>query len=258
MSVPANFVFSRRFVPLFITQFLGAFNDNLFKTSLFVMISFHGLGQNTILPPSQMLNLGALLFVLPYFLFSAVAGQLATRFNKARLAQLTKIIEVLVMSVAAYGFYIKSAPLLLLCLFMMGTQSTLFGPIKYAILPEYLTNKELLMGNGLIESGTFLAILFGQILGAIIVGNNASILMVAVIMVAIWGLLSSIFMPSVQEQDSSLKIQMNWVQATKTLMSDVFQQKELMTAILGISWFWFIGAVYTTQLSIFCTAKFVC
>ena len=119
MSLKDNIDFapSRRFAPLFGTQFLGAFNDNLFKTALFVMISFYGLGSNDILPPSQMLNLGALLFILPYFLFSAVSGQLSSKFDKARLARVVKLLEIMVMLTAAVGFYIQSAPLLLFCLF---------------------------------------------------------------------------------------------------------------------------------------------
>lgn len=149
---------SRRFGPLFATQFLGAFNDNVFKTALFVMIGFYGLGQNGVLPAGQMLNLGALLFILPYFLFSALSGQLGNKFDKAVLARWVKVLEIIIMAVAAYGFYIRSAPLLLLCLFCMGAQSTLFGPLKYAILPDYLDDNELMMGNSLIESGTFVAI----------------------------------------------------------------------------------------------------
>ena len=124
------FATSRRFAPLFGTQFLGALNDNSFKTTLFVLISFYGLGKNDTIPSEQMLNVGALLFILPYFLFSSFSGQLATRYNKARLAQATKVLEVAVMAVAGFGFYIQSAPLLLLCLFVMGTQSTLFGPVR--------------------------------------------------------------------------------------------------------------------------------
>ena len=116
-----NFPTSRRFAPLFGTQFLGAFNDNVFKTALFVMISFYGLGKNDVLPASQMLNLGALLFILPYFLFSALSGQLSNKFDKAKLARVIKLLEIVVMSVAAFGFYIQSAPLLLFCLFCMRT-----------------------------------------------------------------------------------------------------------------------------------------
>ena len=123
-----NFATSRRFAPLFGTQFLGAFNDNLFKTALFVVISFYGLGQNEWLPANQILNLGALLFILPYFLFSAISGELSTKYDKAKLARVIKALEVLIMLGAAYGFYIQSAPLLFVCLFLMGAQTTLFGP----------------------------------------------------------------------------------------------------------------------------------
>lgn len=246
-----TFATKRRFAPLFGTQFLGAFNDNLFKTTLFVLISFYGLGQNSILPPNQMLNLGALLFVLPYFLFSALSGQLATRFNKARLAQIVKAFEIAIMALAGFGFYNHSAIILLVCLFLMGTHSTLFGPIKYAILPEYLDNQELVMGNGLIESGTFLAILFGQILGTAVASSSPVVVTSLGIGIALLGLLSSLFMPSVAPQNTAIRIETNIMRSTKNLMHHIWQQKELFTAIIGISWFWFIGSVYTTQLPTF-------
>lgn len=245
------FAKTRRFAPLFGTQFLGAFNDNLFKTTLFVLISFYGLGKNPLLPPSQMLNVGALLFVLPYFLFSAVAGQLATRFNKARLAQVSKIMEIVVMVAAGWGFMIGSAWILLACLFVMGTQSTLFGPVKYAVLPEYLDEKELVMGNGLIESGTFIAILCGQIIGTVIAGLGTGILAATVVGVAVAGLMCSLFMPSVVPHDPKLQIDFRCWKSTRLLLQDTFAHNELATAIIGISWFWFVGAIYTTQLPMF-------
>lgn len=245
------FAKSRRFAPLFGTQFLGAFNDNLFKTALFVMISYYSLGANSVLPASQMLNLGALLFILPYFLFSSISGQLSTRYDKAKFARFVKILEIIIMAVAAYGFYIQSAPLLLACLFCMGTQSTLFGPLKYAILPDYLEQKELMMGNSLIESGTFLAILLGQILGTLVAGMPFWVVSSLVVLMAIGGTLTSFFMPYVPAKNSQQKIEANIVRSTQTLLKDTFAQRELYTAIIGISWFWLIGAVYTTQLPIF-------
>ncbi len=248
MSSDFEFARSRRFAPLFGTQFLGAFNDNLFKTTLFVLISFQGLGQETQISSVQLLNLGALLFVLPFFLFSALSGQLATRYNKARLAQATKLLEVLIMAAAAYGFAVRSAPLLLLCLFMMGAQSALFGPVKYAVLPEYLRAKELLMGNGLIESGTFLAILLGQIIGTAIAGMSSWLLAVMVLCVAVAGLLCSLGMPSVAARNRQLRMDWHIVRSTKELLFQAAAERELFTAIIGISWFWFVGAVYTTQL----------
>lgn len=246
-----DFARSRQFAPLFGTQFLGAFNDNIFKTTLFVLIGFYGWGDNGILPASQMLNVGALLFVLPYFLFSALAGQLATKWDKAKLARMTKILEIAVMAMAGVGFLTQSVWLLMVCLFVMGTQSTLFGPVKYAILPEYLREKDLMMGNGLIESGTFLAILLGQIIGTLISSAGTQMIAGLVLLVAALGLACSAFMPSVAAQDPNLPIERNFMLSTKQLLRDTTRQPELLVAIMGISWFWFLGAVYTTQLPTF-------
>ena len=248
MKTDFAFAKTRRFAPLFGTQFLGAFNDTSFKTTLFVLISFYGLGANPVLPAAQMLNLGALLFVLPYFLFSALAGQLATRYNKARLAQATKVLEVAVMALAGWGFYIQSATLLLFCLFVLGTQSALFGPVKYAILPEYLGEQELIMGNGLIESGTFIAILLGQIVGTSVAGQSPAALAGLAVLVAVLGLAASAWMPSVAAKEADAKIDWNIWRGTKTLWNETRAHSELFTALMGISWFWFVGAVYTTQL----------
>ena len=248
MKTDFAFAKTRRFAPLFGTQFLGAFNDNSFKTTLFVLISFYGLGANPVLPAAQMLNLGALLFVLPYFLFSALAGQLATRYNKARLAQATKVLEVAVMALAGWGFYIQSATLLLFCLFVLGTQSALFGPVKYAILPEYLGEQELIMGNGLIESGTFIAILLGQIVGTSVAGQSPAALAGLAVLVAVLGLAASAWMPSVAAKEADAKIDWNIWRGTKALWNETRAHSELFTAVMGISWFWFVGAVYTTQL----------
>lgn len=245
------FAKSRRFAPLFATQFLGAFNDNLFKTALFVMISYHGLSEGSILPASQMLNLGALLFILPYFLFSSVSGQISTRFDKAKTAKAVKLLEIVIMLVAAYGFSIQSSWLLLAMLFCMGTQSTLFGPLKYAILPDYLRPNELMMGNSLIESGTFLAILFGQILGTLVAGAPLWLVSSLVVTVAAAGTVSAWLMPSVAPKDPQQPVEIHIIRSTRRLLKDTFAQRELYTAIIGISWFWLVGAVYTTQLPTF-------
>ncbi|MCP1659891.1 MFS transporter [Neisseria perflava] len=246
-----NFPTSRRFAPLFGTQFFGALNDNIFKTALFVMISFFGLGKNDLLPPSQMLNLGAMLFILPYFLFSALSGQLSNKFDKAKLARAVKLLEIAIMAVAAFGFYIQSAPLLLLCLFAMGTHSTLFGPLKYAILPDYLNDKELIMGNSLVESGTFIAILLGQIVGTSLAGLEPHFVGAVTLLVAAAGMASSLFMPSVPAKDPDVKIEYNIAKGTLALMRETVAEKPVFTAIIGISWFWFVGSVYTTQLPTF-------
>lgn len=256
MSIPDNlqvagsfgFARQRRFAPLFATQFLGAFNDNLFKAALFVLIGFYGLGHNSWLPESQMLNAGALLFILPYFLFSAISGQLSNKYDKAVLARWVKSGEVGIMLLAAAGFWYQSASLLMACLFLLGVQATLFGPLKYAILPDYLTKNELLAGNSLIESGTFLSILLGQMLGTVMAGASPVWLMASVLLVAVLGQISSFFLPRVPAQLPQTVIQANIFRSTGNLLWQAWRQKEIWVAIMGISWFWFIGSVYITQL----------
>ncbi|UOP05197.2 MFS transporter [Conchiformibius kuhniae] len=245
---PFAFAATRRFAPLFGTQFLGAFNDNLFKTALFVLIGFHGLGQGGWLPAQQLLNVGALLFVLPYFLFSALAGQLATRYDKAALARWTKVLEMAVMALAGVGLVSGSAVLLLACLFVMGTQSAFFGPVKYAAIPEYLHERELVTGNGLIESGTFLAILFGQIAGTLLAGGGAWATAAVVLLLAAAGWACSLMMPALPPQRPDLPVDKNLWRGSRVLLRDTFARRDLTTAIVGISWFWLVGSVYTTQL----------
>lgn len=245
------FACTRRFLPLFGTQFFGAFNDNLFKTSLFVLISFYGLGANSRLPASQMLNAGALLYILPFFLFSALSGELSNKMDKAILARWIKTAEICIMLIAGVGFWMQSVTILMLCLFLMGTHSTLFGPLKYAVLPEYLPKYELLNGNSLIESGTFLSILFGQILGTILAGTNTAWLFGILLFVAILGQIASIFMPRVPAQIPQQYIDSNIMRSTKQLLRQTYLQKNLWIAIIGISWFWLIGSVYITQLPTF-------
>ncbi|MDO5686180.1 MAG: MFS transporter [Neisseria sp.] len=251
MSSDFSFARSRRFAPLFGTQFLGAFNDNFFKTTVFVLITYHGLSGQSSLPPAQWLNFGMLLFILPYFLFSAFSGEISTRFDKALIARAVKVIEVAIMLLAVVGFVRNSVWLLMLCLFLMGTHSTLFGPLKYAILPDYLQRDELILGNGLIESGTFIAILLGQFTGSALAGINPWVISIALLIVAGSGLVSSWFMPRVGAKNPHAPIHANIVKSSKNLLRETFKHVELATAIIGISWFWFLGAVYTTQLPTF-------
>ncbi|WP_239427789.1 MFS transporter [Snodgrassella communis] len=249
----SQFAFARtkRFLPLFGTQFFGVFNDNLFKTALFVLISFYGLGSNSWLPASQMLNAGALLYILPYFLFSALSGELSNKLDKAILARWIKATEICIMLVAGFGFWLHSVAILMLCLFLMGTHSTLFGPLKYAILPEYLSSYELLNGNSLIESGTFLSILLGQIFGTILVGTDTVWLFGTLLFVAMLGQLASMFMPRVPAQIPQQYIDTNILRSTRQLLKQTYQQKSVWIAIIGISWFWLVGSVYITQLPTF-------
>ncbi|MEH6461303.1 MFS transporter [Chitinimonas sp. JJ19] len=245
---------TRRFLPLFITQFLGAFNDNLFKNAMLVMIAFFGLGFAGI-NSATLINAAAGIFILPFFLFSATAGQLAERYDKAQLARFVKLMEIAIMAVAAAGFILQSAATLMVCLFMMGVHSALFGPLKYSILPQYLDERELLGGNGLIEMGTFIAILLGQIGGTLIIESNkenaslmAGAIASACVAVAVLGYLSSRAMPPAPPQAKNLKI--NWNIFTETWHIIRLSRRNLTVfhSLMGISWFWFFGAVYLTQL----------
>lgn len=238
-----------RFLPLFITQFLGAFNDNLFKNAMIVLISFHGLSAAG-LSASTMVNAAAAIFILPFFLFSALSGDLSERMDKAKLAQYIKLMEVGIMLLAGAGFYMHSPLLLLGCLFLMGVHSTLFGPLKYSVLPQYLKPAELIGGNGLIEMGTFVAILIGQIAGTMIIQapNGDHFIVLACVGFAILGYLASRKMPAAPATDSKIEIKVNFVAETWKIIQQSRQNRTVFLSILGISWFWFFGAVYLTQL----------
>ncbi len=247
------FAITNRFAPLFGTQFMGALNDNLFKTATFVLISFYGLGKsNTDIDPAQLLNIGALLFILPYFIFSSISGQICTRYDKAKVARVVKVMECIIMLYVAYGFYTSSLWILLSGLFFMGAQSTFFGPLKYSVLPEYLNNKELVAGNGLIEMGTFLAILLGQILGTVLAGLDSIYYVIgSILVIAIFGTITSFMMPSAPPQAPDTPIDLNILRSTWQILKASFANVQIKTAIIGISWFWLLGAVYTTQLPTF-------
>ncbi|WP_269533232.1 MFS transporter [Chitinimonas sp. BJYL2] len=244
---------TRRFLPLFVTQFLGAFNDNLFKNAMLVMVTFFGLGFAG-LDSATLVNAAAGIFILPFFLFSATAGQLAEKFDKASLARFIKLMEIAIMVVAGIGFYTRSAAVLMVCLFMMGVHSALFGPLKYSILPQYLNDRELLGGNGLIEMGTFVAILLGQIGGTLIVEHNpdnALVIAGACVLVAVLGFLTSRAMPAAPPQAKDLKINWNIFTETWRIIGLSRRNPTVFHSLMGISWFWFFGAVYLTQLPSF-------
>ena len=248
----ASFAFfpSRRFLPLFCTQFLGALNDNLLKTAFLVLVSYAGLSFAG-LPPEQIVNLAAAVFILPFFLISATAGRVAEKLNKARVARAVKLAEVAIMVLAAWGFYTQHVSALLLALFLMGTHSTFFGPVKYAVLPQYLKGGELIGGNGLIEMGTFVAILVGQIGGALLVEGGHHATVGVLVAVALLGWLASAFMPVAPATAPQLQLSANVWRDTWQLMRSVRRYPEVGAAIMGISWFWLLGAVYTTQLPTF-------
>ncbi|WP_028535148.1 MFS transporter [Paludibacterium yongneupense] len=250
MHAAFSFFATRRFLPLFGTQFLGAFNDNLLKTAIVVLVSFRGLHLAG-LSPALLVNLAAGIFILPFFLFSASAGKVAERFDKARLARLIKQVEIGIMLIAGAGFYLNSAGLLFSALFLMGVHSTFFGPIKYSVLPQYLGEHELVGGNGLIEMGTFLAILIGQIGGSLMVQSGPALSMLMLLLCAIAGYASSRHMPAVAPTAPGLRLSANIWRDSTELLGRAWRMPDVRSAIMGISWFWLMGAVYTTQLPTF-------
>lgn len=235
---------TRRFGAMFWTQFLGAFNDNLFKNALVILVTYRALGVWGLAPQEVVAASGGL-FILPFFLFSATAGQLADRVQKPRLVHWIKGAEIAFMAVAALGFLSERLSLLLVTLFLMGLHSTFFGPVKYSILPQLLDDDELVGGNALIETGTFLAILIGTIAGGILVAQDEAglrWLSIAIVGVAGMGLLASLLIPPLPAENPSLAIAWNPVRPTLETYAIVRRNRTVFLSILGISWFWFFGA----------------
>jgi MFS family permease len=240
----------RRFGPYFLTQFLGAFNDNVFKNALLLLLAFQAADQFS-LSSHTLINLSAGLFILPFFLFSATAGQLADKFEKSLLMRAVKLLEIFIMCLAAIAFWLNSVVALIALLFLMGMQSSLFGPVKYGILPQILDERELLGGNGLVEMGTFMAILLGTACGGILIGvaENGRLLVAAtVVLIAVAGYLTSKFVPAVKAVDPNIKIHWNPFPETVRLLAYASKNRLVFISIIGISWFWFIGATYLAQL----------
>jgi acyl-[acyl-carrier-protein]-phospholipid O-acyltransferase/long-chain-fatty-acid--[acyl-carrier-protein] ligase len=239
---------TRRFLPLFITQFLGAFNDNVYKNALVILITYVA-AEKAGLNSQIMVTLAAGIFILPFFLFSATAGQLADKYEKAFLIQIIKFVEIILMIGATIGFYLESVGFLMTILFLMGTQSTFFGPIKYGILPEKIEEDELIGGNGLIEAGTFISILVGTLIGGLLILTENGILMISsmVILVAILGWVSSFYIPKGQAASPELRVDYNFLKETWVIISHAKQNREIFLSILGISWFWLVGATFLAQ-----------
>ena len=243
----------RRFAPFFWTQFLGAFNDNVFKTAFLVVLTFDAATWTT-LDPSMLTNLIPGLFILPYVLFSATAGQIAEKVEKGRLARIVKLIEIGIMFVAAIGWMTKSLPLLLAAVVGMGVHSTLFGPVKYAYLPQHLKSEELVGGNGLIEMGTFVGILLGQVLGAWLVKfgpNGATLVAGATMLFALSGLVVSMRIPDSPAPAPELKINPNVFSETMRNLAFSRQNRTVFLSMLGNSWFWFYGAIILSQFPLY-------
>ena len=238
---------SKRFLPFFLTQLLGAFNDNLYKNGLTIFIVFQAANISKD-ASNALVNIAAALFILPFFLFSPIAGQLADKFEKSILIQRIKLLEIGIMLLAGIAFYLQSPLLLIVILFLMGTQSALFGPVKYSLLPQALEPKELVGGNAMVEFGTFLAILMGLIASVFIISFGTHLLSIAVVIFAIIGYWASRSIPSLTAAAPELKISFNIISQTRNIMRDARQNRTVFYSIMGISWFWFIGITYVTQL----------
>ncbi|WKN22177.1 MFS transporter [Azotobacter vinelandii] len=248
MSSTLSLLRARRFGPLFVTQFLGAFNDNLFKNALVVLLTYQ-TAQWTSLSPGLLANLAAGLFILPFFLFSASAGQLADKYDKALLARWTKLLEILIVLLIGAGFWLHSLAVLLAGLFLLGLQSTLFGPVKYAILPQHLGETELVGGNALIEAGTFVAILVGTLSGALLAGieGGAPWITAGCLLVAVAGYLGSLRIPVAAPPEPGLRLNPNPFGETRRSIGFAREDRSVFLAILGISWFWLYGALLLAQ-----------
>ena len=234
----------RRFLPLFVTQFLGAFNDNLFKTAMVILVTYSIYSDET--KEATFNAVAAGIFILPFFLFSALAGQLADSMDKSRIIRWVKSAEIVIMVFGAAGLLIQSIPVMLAALFAMGVHSSFFGPIKYAILPQHLRDDEVLGGTGLVEAGTYIAILGGTIAGGLIPPATAAAL---VLIVALLGRVSGASVPPAPPAPEAPIPQMDWhiIRASIRLVSATMHIPRLFLAIAAISFFWAQGAILAAQ-----------
>ena len=242
----------RRFAPFFWTQFLGAGNDNLFKFAFTVMVTYQL--QVSWLPPAQAgLAIGAL-FILPFLLFSATSGQLTDKHDKTAVIRFVKNLEIGIMLLAALGFMTRNVPVLLACVFLMGLHSTLFGPVKFAYLPQHLNERELTGGNGMVEMGTFVSILLGNVIGGLLIampGVGAQYVAIACVAAAVLGRITAGYVPATPATDPNLKI--NWNPVTETVRNLKLAHGNIVVfrSLLGISWMWFFGAVFLSNFPVF-------
>jgi 1-acyl-sn-glycerol-3-phosphate acyltransferase len=243
----------RRFAPFFWTQFLGAGNDNVYKNALVIFVAYQAASLTT-LSANDLVNIAAAVFIAPFVLFSATSGQLADKFEKSRLIRLIKLFEIGIMVLGAIGFYRRDLILLFGALALMGVHSTLFGPVKYAILPQHLRSDELIGGNGLVEMGTFVAILLGEIVGGLVIAIKPDGPMLAgatAIAIAVAGYLVSRGIPTTPAVAPELKINWNPFTETGRNLKLAHGNRVVWLSMLGISWFWFYGATYLTQFATF-------
>jgi 1-acyl-sn-glycerol-3-phosphate acyltransferase len=252
-STPNQFrlLAQRRFLPFFGAQALGAFNDNVYRNVLVILITFQGASVTT-LAPEILTNLAGGLFILPFLIFSGLAGQIADKFDKSRIVQAVKASEILIMICAGVGLATLHLPVLLGALFLLGLHSTFFAPAKYGVLPQILHSTELVGGNALLEMGTFLAILLGTLAGGLLAGSgNVALITTALVTIAAAGFFMSLTMPRVPAAAPQLRIDWNPLRSTLANIRAARESRTVFLSILGNSWFWFYGAVVLAQLPLF-------
>ena len=238
---------SRRFLPLFLTQFLGAFNDNVFKNALVIFIAFTMARESTGARSSILVILAGGIFILPFFLFSATAGQIADMLEKSRVIRFIKSAEILIMMLGAAGFVTGHVYFLLFTLFLMGTHSAFFGPLKYGILPQHLPTAELTGGNGLVQMATFLAILLGTMFGGLVIaipGSGPWVAGATVMLIAILGRFASAWIPEAAPAEPGMRFDWNAFRQTWRVLVFASESRIILQSILAISWFWFLGATF--------------
>ena len=235
-------------MPLFLTQFLGAFNDNFFKSALMMLITYR-LGDAAGMDPRVMVNVAAGVFILPFFVFAAPASDLADRYDRSALMRAVKLAEIVIMAAAAAGFLLHNLWMLLIVLFLMGAQSAFFSPAKYSILPQHLEEDELIAGNGLIQMGTYMAILTGTISGGLIVLKEGGLYWVGglAVTIAAAGWVSSWYIPPTTPIDPARRVSPHIFRRTWEMMADVTPRRDVFGAMLAISWFWLVGATFLAQ-----------
>ncbi len=243
----------KRFGPLFWTLFFGALNDNFLKNSLVILITYKSLSLWG-LPPAQMVALSGGIFILPFFLFSTLAGQLSDKYEKSKIVRYTKLAEIALMAIAAYGFFAETYELLILVLFFTGVQATFFGPVKYSILPQHLGDTELVAGNALVELGTFIAILIGTIAGGILISMQpagAMYVSIGLLSASLIGYVAAHFVPLAPSFQTDLHIHKNPISQFVEITAITKKIRSVYLSVLGISWFWFFGSVVLSLLPIY-------
>lgn len=239
-------------MPLFLTQFLGAFNDNLFKSALVTLITFD-LAAKYGLNAQLLITVVAGLFILPFFLFSSLAGQISDKYEKSRLIRIIKLVEIILMLLTAAAFHFVQMWWLIALLFLMGAQSTFFGPLKYSVLPQLLREDELVAGNGLVNAGTNVAILTGTLCGGLFIMSPLGryYISAGIVGVAAAGYIASRFIPVLPASSPELKIDRNLFRSTWQLITYPVPNRPVFMSIIGISWFWFLGSVFLAQFPSF-------